>query len=152
MSLSGSLIGFVVELQAITTSLKTIEYKLNKSQRVISKRIIAADESHRNHEKSRHIVGIERWGQHRLRCALDEALVMDEVDDYILADSHFGIDIAQDFDVTRQETLALIQGFLAAPGSEKRKVPHNDLGPLSVKGWLVYLNLHAEMESKKLRK
>jgi hypothetical protein len=97
-------------------------------------------------------VGIERWSQHRLRCVLGEPLVLDEVDDYIIAGSHSGSRIVHDFENARRVTLALIEELNSLPDIEKEKVVHNSLGPLSVKAWLVYIKMHSEWESKKLRK
>lgn len=151
MSLLGSVIRFFLELQVANRSYDQVAQQLQSSQKSVSDRIFNASEKHNNHKLARHIVGMERWGQHRLRCALGEPLVMDDVDGYILKESHSGGHIAQDFDIARRETLALVQVLSSTAGIEKQKVHHNELGPLSVKGWLMYLNAHAEIESKKLR-
>jgi hypothetical protein len=151
MSVMGPVIRFFLEVQVANRSYDRIARQLQSSQKGVSDRIFNASEKHNNHKLARHIVGIERWGQHRLRCALGEPLVLDDVDGYILKESHSGGHIAQDFDIARRETLALVQVLGATAGIEKQKVQHNELGPLSVKGWLMYLNAHAEIESKKLR-
>ncbi len=151
MSLIGPIIRFVLERQAARRSFIEIVQQLPKTQKIVSDRIANAAENHKNHRIGRHIVGMERWGQHRLRCALGEPLVLDEMDDYILQDSHANGYIAQDFDVARRETLALVQALTVFSGIEKQKVRHNEFGMLSVKAWLVYLTSHAEIESRKLR-
>ena len=76
--------------------------------------------------------------------------MLDEMDGYILANSHGGGYIAQDFDHARRELLALVQTLAAVPEIEKGKVQHNEFGPLSAKAWLIYLEMHANFESKKL--
>lgn len=96
----------------------------------------------------RHIIGMERWGQRRLRVALGEPLVMDGHHAY---KPQPGLDtgaLIEEFRSTRQQTLELIQKLESTP--YRQKIPHNALGPLSLKGWLFYLNIHADWESRKL--
>ncbi len=102
-----------------------------------------------NAEKTiRHIIGMERWGQRRLRTALGEPLVMDEHHPY-KPDAGLGMEALLDaFQTTRQDTLALVRQ-LERSGFQGR-IPHNGLGPLTVKGWLQYLNMHADLESRRL--
>lgn len=99
----------------------------------------------------RHITGIECWGQGRLRVFLGAPLVRDEYDGY-----QPGKDLDLDgqraaFRETRQETIELARQAQQASIPDSMTVPHNDLGPLSVRGWLRYLNSHASLESMKLR-
>ncbi|GIW34624.1 MAG: hypothetical protein KatS3mg072_1957 [Meiothermus sp.] len=97
----------------------------------------------------RHIIGIERWGQRRLRVALSEPLLMDGHHPYKPPEGLTHDRLAEEFQATRQQTLALVKRLEDLPVGEK--IPHNSLGPLSVKGWLFYLNLHADLESRRLR-
>ncbi|WP_170148236.1 DinB family protein [Meiothermus hypogaeus] len=97
----------------------------------------------------RHIIGIERWGQRRLRVALGEPLLMDGHHPYKPPEGLTHDRLAEEFQATRQQTLALVKRLEDLPVGEK--IPHNSLGPLSVKGWLFYLNLHADLESRRLR-
>jgi hypothetical protein len=99
----------------------------------------------------RHITGIERWGQRRLQILLGEPPIADEYDGY-----RPGTDLTLDeqralFRETRTATLALIDQLQAAGVGDDATAPHNDFGPLTVRGWLRYLDMHANLESKKLR-
>ena len=67
MSLVGPVIRLFLELQAANRSFDAIARQMHTSQQIVSDRIFNASEKHSNHKLARHIVGIERWGQHRLR-------------------------------------------------------------------------------------
>jgi hypothetical protein len=45
----------------------------------------------------------------------------------------------------------LIQELRQADCVEGKTVPHNDLGNLSVLGWLVYINSHSARESQGIK-
>jgi len=99
----------------------------------------------------RHITGIERWGQRRLQVALGEPPVQDEYDGYQPA-ADLDVTALQDaFRTTRQTTVALAQQLAAANLDPTFTIPHNQFGPLTVRGWLSYLNTHANFESKRIR-
>jgi hypothetical protein len=103
-----------------------------------------------NPELLRHVIQIERWGQNRLRSALKE--VPFELDGSSLHAPDAALDwdgLRSEFDKTRQATLELVDRLERAnPGP----VAHNQFGPISVKGWLGYLNSHANIEvQRKLR-
>jgi hypothetical protein len=103
-----------------------------------------------NAEKTiRHIIGMERWGQRRLKTALGEPLVIDEHYPYKPGKGLGTQVLLETFQKTRQETLALVRQ-LEGSGFQG-KILHNGLGPLTVKGWLQYLNAHADLESRRLR-
>jgi hypothetical protein len=103
-----------------------------------------------NAEKTiRHIIGMERWGQHRLKTALGEPLVVDEHHPYKPEKGLGTQALLEAFQATRQDTLALVRQ-LERSGFQGR-ILHNGLGPLTVKGWLQYLNAHADLESRRLR-
>ena len=54
------------------------------------------------------------------------------------------------FSETRQQTVAVVQQ-LGQTNVADVKVPHNQFGPLSVRSWLRYLEMHANLEAKKLK-
>jgi DinB superfamily len=104
-----------------------------------------------NPELLRHIIQIEIWGQYRLRSSIGEVrLEMDRSGAYA-PDTALGWDeLKSEFAKVRQETLEIARRLELAnpqPGS----VVHNQFGPISVKGWLRYLNIHASTELRKLR-
>jgi DinB superfamily len=104
-----------------------------------------------NPELLRHIIQIEAWGQHRLRSSIGEVRSEMDRSGAYAPDTALGWDeLKSEFAKVRQETLEItrrLECASPAPGP----VVHNQFGPLSVKGWLRYLNLHANTESRKLR-
>lgn len=124
---------------------------LNTSGAAIDARAAAAKDPAQASKVLRHISGIERWGQRRLRILLGEPLIADEYDAY-----RPGIDLTLDeqrafFRETRTATLALVEQLQAADVGDDAMAPHNDFGPLTARGWLRYLDMHASFESKKIR-
>ena len=75
---------------------------------------------------------------------------MDEYDDYRPPREAPWPALQDAFSETRQQTVALVQRLGQAQVTNI-KVPHNQFGPLSVRSWLRYLDLHANLEAKKLK-
>lgn len=123
---------------------------LAHSGKALSQQFEKLSNNDRNRQVLNHIIGIERWGQSRLRVALGEALVRDEYNGYRPARETDWVTLKQQFTETRAATVALVQDLDKA-GVVSRKVWHNRYGEITVKGWLRYLNIHANMESKKMR-
>jgi DinB superfamily len=97
-----------------------------------------------------HVIQIERWGQNRLRSTLQEVpFELDGSSRYAPSAALGWNELRLEFDQTRQATLELVDRLERAnPGP----VAHNQFGPISVKGWLGYLNSHANIEvQRKLR-
>ena len=108
------------------------------------------DTSH-NREVVNHIVGIERWGQRRLRVALGEPPLLDSYRGYRLPEgTDLGALLAA-FSDTRRGTVELARELSFADPKAQTKVQHNDLGALSVGGWLAYLEGHAKRESTRVK-
>lgn len=99
----------------------------------------------------RHIIGIERWGQRRLQVALGAAPVEDEYDGYQPNDTDDWATLLDAFRTTRQATVALAQQLAAAGATDQVTVAHNQFGALPVRAWLRYLDMHANLESKRIR-
>ncbi|MCC6614319.1 MAG: DinB family protein [Anaerolineae bacterium] len=97
-----------------------------------------------------HIVGIERWGQRRLRVALGDPFELDEYDGYRPSRETDVTALRQMFAETRRETIRLI-GLLDRAKVGDARIKHNKYGDLTVRGWLRYLLLHANLEAYKLR-
>jgi hypothetical protein len=55
------------------------------------------------------------------------------------------------FEETRRETIAIIGELQQHTIAGNRKVLHNQFGEITLRGWLNYLNTHANWESKKMR-
>jgi hypothetical protein len=117
----------------------------------IMKRADDLDDSDLNRRVLNHIIGIERWGQRRLKVALGEPFLQDEYNGYRPARETSWEALKTAFAQTRAETVALARTLAAQPGLASKRIRHNDYGDLSVGGWLNYLRTHAELESRKLR-
>jgi hypothetical protein len=99
----------------------------------------------------RHVTGIEAWGQSRLRVFLGASLQNDEYDAYA---PDADLDVAAlraVFAATRDTTVALVQQLAQASIPDTQTVLHNSFGPLTVRGWLAYLDSHATREASRIK-
>lgn len=150
MSLREYLTNLFLESPWKTLSLSQIGEQLERDGRILERTFAAAKTSDHNRRLLGHIAGIERWGQSRLRVALGAALTMDEYDGYRPAQDTTWVELQEAFKATRQKTVALVDQLDRADAA-RVKVPHNQFGPLTVRSWLRYLDIHANLEAKKLR-
>jgi hypothetical protein len=151
MSWLGTLIRKFTERQARKYGVAGIVANMEKSGAKVHGRMETAVNDDKHREAARHIIGIERWSQSRLRVALGKPLVMDEYDDY-RPEAHLDmVALAQTFAQTRQESLALAEQLQTANIPASQTIPHNQLGDLTVQGWLYYIENHAARESFRLR-
>ena len=97
-----------------------------------------------------HIIGMEAWGVHRLRVALGDPLVMDEYDAYRPPKGVGWQDLQKQFRAQRQQTLDMAMKLDAAH-AEDIKVRHNRYGEMTTRGWLYYLDIHANIEARYIR-
>jgi hypothetical protein len=125
--------------------------QLEQSALEIMERLKASTDSPDNRRELCHIIGIERWGQRRLRVALGEPFLAEEYDHYRPSFECSWDDLTKDWDATRQGTLSLAMELDKAHTSPELTINHNMYGPLSVKGWLRYLDLHASSEGKRVK-
>ncbi len=100
---------------------------------------------------ARHIIGIERWSQSRLRLFLGGELVMDEYDTYQPAADLDMAALTEQFVETRRVTVELAQKISDAGVTDDQTVLHNDMGDVSARTWLAYIRGHAQQESKRLK-
>lgn len=81
MSIIGRVIGRVlrpiIERQAKGRSVHEFVGSLERSDEEVTKRLMNAPDTPHNREVANHVVGIERWGQRRLRVALGEPPLLD---------------------------------------------------------------------------
>ena len=140
-----------IENPAQKRTFAQLTLKLEQSQGEIANRINAVKTQNLEKHRAtvRHIIGIERWGTQRLKVALGEAFKPDGQKDYHPNPNSDFSALLEDFNSTRLETLRVAK--LVEQQNPNAKIEHNGLGPLSVKGWLAYLNIHSSMESQKLR-
>ena len=123
---------------------------LEASGHKVATRFNGAPDLPRNRSAIRHIVGIERWGQNRLRVALGQPLVIDEMDGYVPSESTGWEELKAGFVATRQETVQLAREVIKA-GALDKTVQHNQFGDITVRGWLNYLRAHASREGLRVR-
>jgi hypothetical protein len=142
----------MIERPAAKRSYAQLAAALERSNAKLQRRLAAARETPRNRKQLRHMVGIERWGQRRLRTALGEPLLMDEMDGYMPPEQTPVPDLAAALAAARAETVVLARQLDARGIPLDATVPHNQFGPLTARGWLVYLNAHANREVNLVRR
>ena len=148
MSFVTNLIHAFLESQASHVTLDDLGKKLRTEGESITARLKQAADTPANRTQAGHVIGIERWGAHRLAAALAGNAAQDEYDGYRPSANLSMPVLADEFFKARQETLGLIEP-LRAYG--EKTIPHNNFGEISVKAWLSYLNRHASLESRKIR-
>jgi hypothetical protein len=119
----------------------------------LARRVEAAqgDEA-RNRARLNHIIGIERWGQRRLRVFLGQPPVRDEYDGYRPGGNVPLAELVAAFRSARAETIEIVQMLAEVPPDTlPATVDHNQYGPLSVYAWLRYLDMHAAWEARRIR-
>lgn len=116
--------------------------------------VSAAADNEDNRKQLSHAIGIERWGQSRLRVALGAPLNMEEYNGYRPAREVPMNELVEQFDATRQETLKIAGELTAVNQSDSnignQKVEHNMMGGMTVRSWLYYLDMHSNFELKKV--
>jgi hypothetical protein len=138
----------MAERYARGRSIEQLAADLEHSGREMDARIAALPDTSGTRDALAHWIGIERWGQRRLRVALGEPLLRDVHHPY-KPDPADGIEaLRQAFTTARAETVDLAHTLHAAGVDPSAIVRHNDLGDVSVTGWLAYLLQHPEQESR----
>lgn len=98
-----------------------------------------------------HIIGIERWGQQRLKGFLGHPYQTDEYNEYRPEKGLSVAQLVEEFENTRAETVTIARLISEAQNLVTEEVPHNQFGSLTAKSWLYYLNFHANAESRRLK-
>jgi hypothetical protein len=142
--------GMLLERPAQKLTLDELAAQLESSGAKLTQRYATAADAESNREHLRHIVGIERWGQGRLKVFLGAPLEMDEHDAYCPADDLGWAALQDEFTTTRAKTVALARELAAAKLDTSPTVPHNQYGKLSAYAWLHYLDTHANLESERI--
>ncbi|MCU0493277.1 MAG: DinB family protein [Chloroflexaceae bacterium] len=140
-----------IERPAARQSLETLTQALEQGGSDLERRVANARDDDENRIQLRHIIGIERWGQRRLRVALGAPFVQDEYDNYRPQEATPWVELREELRRTRRETVAIARTLDQVGVRPDTTVPHNDFGELSLRGWLRYLNTHAELESRRLK-
>ncbi len=151
MSIFGIVLHWVTERTARPLSYAGLDERLQRSGAYVERKMANAPDLPRNVEAAKHIVGIERWGQRRLRVALGEALVMDEYDSYRPETLNNLPALTEQFRLARNDTRQLLKQLQEAGVSLEKEIPHNELGPTTVRGWFIYLAQHGSRDSLGIR-
>ena len=147
-----------IERPAQKKSFVDLREKLESTAGEIKSRIEtidAAAPSEKVVDKLRHIIAIERWGQERMLL-----FFADNYAESAVTDENYGYEPAKDlcwqglgesFGEARAKTIEIARVLETGTGIKQDKIPQNDMGPLSAKAWLQYLNIHAAMEAKGIK-
>ncbi len=123
---------------------------LEKGMGLIEKRLQKPD-TDKNHAVLTHIIGIEIWSQKKLATALGDPAGEHEYMPYRPSKNTEWDNLVPLMRQTRADTIALAKRLAQANIDPNRKIKHNDWGDLTVKGWLMYMHLHADFEVKKIK-
>ncbi len=136
-----------IEMPAARKSFTDLQQDLALGRSVILERATKAGDTDYHRQVLNHIIGIERWGQSRLKVFLGEPFIRDEYDGYRPSRDTSYTELQRQFDETRQTTLHLMAQLTTAPVDPSMRSMHNMFGPLTPRGWLYYLYFHANAES-----
>lgn len=150
MSLVGSLIRSFSERSAHSLGYNELAVRLKQSGEKVTRRLSTADDTPANRQQAAHIIGIERWSQRRLRVLLGDPPTGEEYDSYRPGASATLAELSSLFEQTRANSLLLLNELRAAGISKDQTTAHNSLGKLSVGGWMIYLDAHADRESSRV--
>ncbi len=125
--------------------------KLAASGEALGQQLDKSPDSERNRQVLSHIIGIEQWGQSRLRVGLGEPFQEVEYNSYRPPRSRSWEQLKAEFRMTRKKTVALAQALDDNQVDQFMKVRHNQYGMLTLGAWLRYLDVHANWETKKIK-
>ena len=139
------------ERPARKRSFDELAEELNRSSAQILERLAGFSPRPEDHERLRHIIGIERWSQRRLRVFLGEPFMLDGHHSYKPEENLDWPALLDAFKETRAQTLGMIDA-LSKPGAHSvAAVAHNEFGDFTAKGWLKYIEGHAASEAKRIK-
>jgi hypothetical protein len=141
----------LIERPARKLTFSELIAQLEQSGKQMTERLAACPDTPPNRRQLCHVIGMERWGQRRLRVALGEPFLTEEYDHYRPSNERPWDELNVEWDSTRQSILALANDLSQTSIPVGLKIPHNQFGPLSVKGWLRYLDVHASSEGKRIK-
>ena len=129
---------------ALRQSLAEHAAALRESGEEINAGLAGAAGNEKQRARLRHVIGIERWGQSRLRVFLGDAFISAGHRPHLPPDSASWDELVREFGEMRAETVALAERLAAEQPTTT--VSHNQFGELSAHGWLRYVNGHALRE------
>ena len=148
---TGFVAGLLLERPVGDKSYAEMAQQLEEAGQRIEARLSGKKYTEFTHRVLTHIIGIERWGQSRLRVFLGNPFVQDEYNGYRPALDVPWDELIGQFSATRSETISLARALDDALIAPEKTVIHNQLGPLSARAWLRYLQTHASREIMQVR-
>jgi len=141
----------MIERPTRKLTVRELSMQLEQSAKQMSELMETVSGTPENRLQLCHIIGIERWGQRRLRVALGEPFLTEEYDHYRPSSECSWDGLKAEWGATREATLSLANNLMQVNLPPDLKVSHNQFGPLSIKGWLRYLDVHASSEGKRIK-
>ena len=138
----------IIDRNAKKMTMEELIKQLRDNHPKLMSQIGAAADSEKNRRQLSHAIGIERWGQSRLRVALGAPLTMDEYNGYRPKREVPMDELVQQFDETRQETVTIGEELSSHANIAAKTVEHNMMGNMTVGSWLYYLDMHSTFELK----
>ena len=149
--LQGILRHFLLERPGQKWTMSAWGEKLAASGEQIERRLEKTGDSERNRQVLSHIVGIELWGQSRLRVGLGEPFKEEEYDNYRPSRSRSWEQRKAEFRMARKKSIALAEALDDNQADQFMQVKHNQYGMITLGAWLRYLDMHANLESKRIK-
>jgi hypothetical protein len=151
MTLVGKLLNIFSEQRAKNMSWDDLTRRLEGSAEIVLPRFDNASNTPRQIEAAKHVIGIERWAQRRLKIALGEPTTMDEYDSYRPEQLNDIKALREEFASMRRDTVAILRQLHDAGVPLEKTTPHNEVGQLTIRGWVLYLTDHAWRETLVMR-
>ena len=114
----------LIERPVRKRSIDDLITQLNTAAEGVGARFDQASQSDKNHAQATHIIGIERWSQLRLRCALGEDFTDDEYDSYRPPRDTAWEDLPALFRESRAETIRIAESIRDS-GDSDALIAHN---------------------------
>lgn len=108
-------------------------------------------DSEKNRKQLSHVIGIEKWSNRRLEVALGEPFLEGEYNDFRPARETDWEELQSQFRETREETVLNVARLITEDVDPTTKIKHNQMGDLTVLGWLNYIDTHATFESGQIK-
>jgi hypothetical protein len=131
----------VIEAPAARKTFDELQRELTENRTLVISRAHAVGDTDQHRKSLNHIIGIERWGQSRLKVFLGAPFKQEEYDSYRPSRDASYADLLRQFEETRQATLNLAVEVATEQIDPAARSPHNMFG------WLFYLSFHANAES-----
>ncbi|MCP5094661.1 MAG: DinB family protein [Chloroflexi bacterium] len=124
---------------------------LDKNGDAFTQKLSKLSGSDDNRKMLSHIIGIEKWGQRRIKVAFGEPFKNDEYDAYRPVANRSWQMLKAEFRATRRSTVALAERLDTGEADHSKLIKHNQYGDLTLAGWLRYLDMHSKREGKRLK-